>query len=179
MPDIASLVPPGEDIVFVTRPSLWSRAVTIAGAALTCAAGLLAMSGPDAVEAVVPGAGSALRHVQGYGGRGGATAWLVANPGLVVFLVGVAAWARAALSCTRTTFLVTERRVLASYGILTRDLEEITANRIRGVELHRGVLGSLLGYGDVVVAGFGGEIVALGRASRPMALLRAIEGIQT
>jgi hypothetical protein len=178
MPSAASLVPQGEEIIFLSRPSLWGRATRIALATLLGVSGLVAMTGPETVYGILPVAGNALHSLQVASQGRGTLGWFIGNPGLLAFLVGVAIWVHAALSCTRTTYLVTERRVLASYGILTRDLEEITANRIRGVEMHRGMLGSLLGYGNVVVVGFGGEFVILGRSLDPMSLLRAIESIQ-
>jgi uncharacterized membrane protein YdbT with pleckstrin-like domain len=178
MANVASLLPPGEAIVLITRPSLWGRAASLSIAVMLCVLGGNAVVSPGKVEVLLPGAGIVMRFLRDAAQGHGSAGWTLADPGLVVFLVGIAIGTRAALSCTQATFLVSERRVLASYGIITRDLEEITANRIRGVELHRGLLGSFLGYGDVVVTGFGGEFVVLSRAVQPLELLRAVEDLQ-
>ena len=104
--------------------------------------------------------------------------WVV---GLLLLVVGVgllfwiAAWVR-----MRTTELaVTNRRVIAKFGLIRRDTIEIQVGRIESVQVHQGVMGRLLGYGNVVFSGAGTPQVKIDDLADPLgfrsAVLRAQE----
>jgi uncharacterized membrane protein YdbT with pleckstrin-like domain len=74
-------------------------------------------------------------------------------------------------------FGVTNKRVILKKGIIGRQTEEMKIGSIETVEIDQGVLGRILGYGDVKVTGRGISDVVFRRMDDPMAVKRHIEGV--
>jgi uncharacterized membrane protein YdbT with pleckstrin-like domain len=74
-------------------------------------------------------------------------------------------------------FGVTNKRVILKKGIIGRYTEEMKIGSIETVEIDQGVLGRILGYGDVKVTGRGISDVVFRRMDDPMAVKRHIEGV--
>jgi len=55
--------------------------------------------------------------------------------------------------------VVTNKRVLARYGLLQMDVVDIRLSKIESIDLERMLLGHLFGYSSVVVAGTGQRII--------------------
>jgi uncharacterized membrane protein YdbT with pleckstrin-like domain len=72
---------------------------------------------------------------------------------------------------------VTNKRVILKKGIIGRYTEEMKIGSIETVEIDQGVLGRILGYGDVKVTGRGISDVVFKRMDDPMAVKRHIEGV--
>jgi uncharacterized membrane protein YdbT with pleckstrin-like domain len=72
---------------------------------------------------------------------------------------------------------VTNKRVILKKGIIGRQTEEMKIGSIETVEIDQGVLGRILGYGDVKVTGRGISDVVFKRMDDPMAVKRHIEGV--
>jgi uncharacterized membrane protein YdbT with pleckstrin-like domain len=72
---------------------------------------------------------------------------------------------------------VTNKRVIFKKGIIGRQTEEMKIGSIETVEIDQGVLGRILGYGDVKVTGRGISDVVFRRMDDPMAVKRYIEGV--
>ena len=72
---------------------------------------------------------------------------------------------------------VTNKRVIFKKGIIGRQTEEMKIGSIETVEIDQGVLGRILGYGDVKLTGRGISDVVFRRMDDPMAVKRHIEGV--
>lgn len=72
---------------------------------------------------------------------------------------------------------VTNKRVVFKKGIIGRQTEEMKIGSIETVEIDQGVLGRILGYGDVKVTGRGISDVLFRRMQDPLAVKRHIEGV--
>jgi uncharacterized membrane protein YdbT with pleckstrin-like domain len=72
---------------------------------------------------------------------------------------------------------VTNKRVVFKTGIISRKSEEMKLGSIETVEIDQGILGRILGYGNVRVTGRGTSDVLFRSVSDPMAVKRAIESI--
>jgi uncharacterized membrane protein YdbT with pleckstrin-like domain len=72
---------------------------------------------------------------------------------------------------------VTNKRVILKKGIIARQTEEMKIGSIETVEIDQGVLGRILGYGDVKVTGRGISDVVFKCMDDPMAVKRHIEGV--
>lgn len=70
---------------------------------------------------------------------------------------------------------VTSRRVVRKTGIVSRMTTEVRLASIETVDLHQGVWGRLLGYGDVQITGRGESSMVLDRIARPIEVKRDIE----
>lgn len=72
---------------------------------------------------------------------------------------------------------VTNKRVVFKTGIISRKSEEMKLGSIETVEIDQGILGRILGYGNVRVTGRGTSDVLFRSVADPMAVKRAIESI--
>jgi len=72
---------------------------------------------------------------------------------------------------------VTNKRVVFKTGIISRKSEEMKLASIETVEIDQGILGRILGYGNVKVTGRGESDVLFRLVDDPMAVKRAIESI--
>ena len=72
---------------------------------------------------------------------------------------------------------VTNKRVVFKTGIISRRSEEMKLGSIETVEIDQGILGRILGYGDVRVTGRGTSDVLFRSVADPMAVKRAIESV--
>lgn len=60
-----------------------------------------------------------------------------------------------------TEIVITSDRLIYKRGWIARHVEEIALNRIEEVVLDQAVMGRLLGYGRIVVAGTGRGVIGL------------------
>jgi len=81
------------------------------------------------------------------------------------------------LRVKHTELGLTNKRVISKTGIISRRSEEMKLGSIETVEIDQGVLGRILGYGNIRVSGRGISDVVLDKVTDPMAVKRAIESI--
>lgn len=72
---------------------------------------------------------------------------------------------------------VTNKRVVLKTGIISRRSEEMKISSIETVEIDQGILGRILGYGNVRITGRGTSDVLFRSVIDPMAVKRAIESV--
>lgn len=73
---------------------------------------------------------------------------------------------------------VTSRRVVYKDGIISRRTEEMRVSAIETVELRQGVIGRILGFGNVRVTGRGSSDVVIQRVGDPIDVKRRIEQVR-
>lgn len=79
------------------------------------------------------------------------------------FLSRLAAWSRARL-------VLTDRRLIYSYGVIARHSTEVSLASVTDVSFHQGLLERLLGMGDVTVEAAGEPALPYVRLPRPATL---------
>ncbi|SDS26462.1 PH domain-containing protein [Halopseudomonas litoralis] len=102
--------------------------------------------------------------------------WLIASLFTLGFLLPLAIfyW----LKTRAIQQAVTSHRVIYKSGIISRRTEEMRITSIETVELRQGVLGRLLGFGNVRVTGRGSSDVVIQRIGDPIDVKRRIEQIR-
>lgn len=76
----------------------------------------------------------------------------------IVFLpVTAALLLYAYLKIKSTEMGITSKRVIRKSGVVMRDTAEIRLSKVESVSVKQGFLGRIFGYGDVVIAGTGGN----------------------
>lgn len=76
----------------------------------------------------------------------------------IVFLPMTAALLLYAYLKIRSTEMgITSKRVIRKSGVIMRDTAEIRLSKVESVSVRQGFLGRIFGYGDVVIAGTGGN----------------------
>jgi hypothetical protein len=93
----------------------------------------------------------------------------------VLMPIGLIWGACAGLSMWTSEFAITDKRVLAKAGFIRRRTIEIFVAKVESVQLHQSVLGRLLDYGTVVVAGTGASKNPLKNIEAPMEFRRALQ----
>lgn len=63
-----------------------------------------------------------------------------------------------ALRQSGTELVVTDRRVMAKFGVISRTTYEISLNKIEGANLKQSAIGRLLGFGTIIVRGVGANM---------------------
>ena len=91
----------------------------------------------------------------------------VAGGGLIIVLIGIVFLGGAYIRQTSTELAVTNRRIIAKYGFVSRTTFEIMINRITGSNFDQTIGGRLLGYGTVLVHGAGGDISPFDKIADP------------
>lgn len=86
---------------------------------------------------------------------------------LVVGVVGVVMVATHVLTWMCSEFAVTDRRVIAKYGIVACRTVEIDLKRVEGMRLIQDASGSICDYGTLVIDGVGGTQEVLPNISSP------------
>lgn len=81
----------------------------------------------------------------------------------------VSCWitAVAALKKRSTEFVLTNRCLIAKWGVFSRTTVEITLDRIESLHIRQTFLGRLLNYGDITVVGVGASLEPLHGVKHP------------
>lgn len=79
------------------------------------------------------------------------------------------------LSWRNTEQGVTNKRVIYKHGIISRKTDEMRLSAIESIIIKQGIIGRILGYGTVIIAGRGIGDVAIKWMTDPMRVKRDIE----
>lgn len=95
--------------------------------------------------------------------------------GTILFLVGIVAFIVALLRFKTTEFALTDRRVIAKWGVLSRHTIELNLDKIEGVNISQDILGRIFGYGSLILVGTGGSAEPMKQIADPFAIKKAIQ----
>lgn len=71
-------------------------------------------------------------------------------------------------------FAVTNRRIIAKWGVITRHSVEMNLDKVEGIKINQGIIGSKLGYGTLILNGTGGSHESFPNIANPMAFRQKI-----
>jgi len=99
-----------------------------------------------------------------------------AGPLGVVFLaLGALALAVGFIKRSSTELAVTNRRVIAKFGLVRRSTVELNLAKIESIRVEQSVPGRLLGYGSIFVTGTGSTIEPIPYISEPIKFRQAVQ----
>jgi uncharacterized membrane protein YdbT with pleckstrin-like domain len=106
----------------------------------------------------------------------GAVVTATAGPvGLVLVALGLI-WIGVALVRRNATELaVTDRRVIAKFGFISRSTVELNLTKIESIRVEQTVMGRLCGYGSVFVTGTGSTMDPIPFISEPIKFRQAVQ----
>ena len=93
---------------------------------------------------------------------------------LLAALIGVLIIIVTLVRRATTELVLTERRIIAKRGFITRDTVEMNLAKVESLHVNQGLLGRLLGFGDVTVVGTGSSLEPLRGISGPLELRRKL-----
>ncbi len=72
-----------------------------------------------------------------------------------------------------TELAITDKRVIAKFGLISRKTIEINIKKIESVQVVQSILGRLFGYGSIIVSGAGNPQAPIPNISNPMSFREA------
>lgn len=91
---------------------------------------------------------------------------------LPLFGVGLILWIAAAIRFFTTELAITNKRVIAKFGLISRSTIEINVQKIESIQVNQGILGRIFNFGSIVVAGAGNPQAPVPGISQPMQFRR-------
>lgn len=99
---------------------------------------------------------------------------------VVMFSVfGAFALLRALVAKTSTELAVTDRRVIAKFGLIRRNTIELNHAKVEGLQVKQSILGRVFGYGTLTITGTGGGQTPIPKIAAPLVFRRqAMQAIE-
>lgn len=97
---------------------------------------------------------------------------------LGLYGLGLLFWFAAAARYFTTELAITNKRVIAKFGLISRSTVEINLKKIESIQVRQGVLGRIFNFGSIVVAGAGTPQAPVPGISSPLAFRRAFAETQ-
>ena len=98
----------------------------------------------------------------------------IAGIALIASVTGLALLCGAIIRQSSTELAITNRRLIAKYGFISRATFEIMINRVTGANFDQTITGRILGYGTILVHGSGGDVSPFDLISDPQSFQRAL-----
>ena len=99
--------------------------------------------------------------------------WHLIALGIVLFPLFWLFWGIAYVRYKATELAVTNKRVIAKFGFISRRTIELSLNRIEGVEVTQSVWGRVFNYGSLLMSGTGSIKEPIDGISHPLEFRRA------
>lgn len=97
---------------------------------------------------------------------------------LPVFGIGLLLWLAAFIRYKTTELAVTNKRVIAKFGFISRHTIEMNINKVESIQVTQSILGRILNYGTLIIAGTGSQQAPIPGISDPMGFRKAFMSAQ-
>lgn len=97
---------------------------------------------------------------------------------LFLWGLGLLFWAAAAIRYFTTELAITNKRVIAKFGLISRSTIEINLQKIESIQVNQGILGRVFNFGSIVVSGAGNPQAPIPGISSPLQFRRAFVDTQ-
>ena len=87
---------------------------------------------------------------------------------LGLFGLGLIFWIAAAIRYLSTELAITNKRVIAKFGFISRTTIEINIQKIESIQVNQGILGRIFNFGSIVVSGAGNPQAPVPGISSPL-----------
>lgn len=95
--------------------------------------------------------------------------------GIFIFIIALLALIGAIFYKFTTELAVTDKKVVAKWGFISRKTIEQRLSKIDAVTVNQSTLGRLLNYGEITIQGSGMALTPIKNVSDPLAFRRAVE----
>ena len=92
---------------------------------------------------------------------------------LFAFGLGLIFWVIAYIKFKTTELAITNKRVIAKFGFISRKTIEINIQKIESIQVDQSVIGRIFNYGTLIVSGAGNPQAPIPGISNPMAFRQA------
>ena len=87
---------------------------------------------------------------------------------LPVYGIGLIFWVSAAIAYYTTELAITNKRVIAKFGLIRRDTVEMNISKVESIQVEQGIIGRIFNFGSIVVAGAGDPKAPIPGVSKPL-----------
>jgi uncharacterized membrane protein YdbT with pleckstrin-like domain len=87
---------------------------------------------------------------------------------IVLMGLGLIFIAVAVINVLTTELVITNKRVIAKFGLISRKTVELKNNKVESVQVDQSIMGRLLNFGTIVVSGAGGPQAPIPNISEPL-----------
>ncbi|NMF90993.1 PH domain-containing protein [Aromatoleum petrolei] len=91
---------------------------------------------------------------------------------LALYGLGLIFWLVAFVRYKTTELAVTNKRVIAKFGFISRQTIELNINKVESIQVNQGILGRIFNFGSLVVSGAGNPQAPIPGISNPMSFRR-------
>jgi uncharacterized membrane protein YdbT with pleckstrin-like domain len=91
---------------------------------------------------------------------------------LAFYGLGLLFWIAAAIKYFTTELAITNKRVIAKFGLISRSTIEINLQKIESIQVNQGILGRIFNFGSIVVSGAGNPQAPIPGISSPIQFRR-------
>src|SRR5262245_44903710 len=101
--------------------------------------------------------------------------WLIVLGFLLLFVfgLGLICWIIAYIKYKTTELAITNKRVIAKFGFISRRTIEININKVESIQVDQTLLGRVFNYGTLVVSGAGNAQAPIPGISDPIQFRKA------
>jgi uncharacterized membrane protein YdbT with pleckstrin-like domain len=92
--------------------------------------------------------------------------------------LGLLFWIAAAIRYFTTELAITNKRVIAKFGLISRSTIEINLQKIESIQVNQGILARVFNFGSIVVSGAGNPQAPIPGISSPLQFRRAFVDTQ-
>ncbi|OOF09324.1 PH domain-containing protein [Salinivibrio sp. PR919] len=92
---------------------------------------------------------------------------------LAFYGLGLLFWIAAAIRYFTTELAITNKRIIAKFGLISRSTIEINLQKIESIRVNQGILGRIFNFGSIVVSGAGNPQAPIPGISSPLLFRRA------
>ncbi len=156
---VESVLLPGENLEYAGQIH-WI--IFVPGLASSVAGAILCLLTPDFLNHILPF--SLMAEIHNY----------ILYTGVALVGSGVLMLSHAYLRLISTELAITNRRVIAKGGFISRATFEIMLNRVEGANIDQTAWGRVLGFGSIFVHGTGGGITPISHVSNPLAFKQVL-----
>lgn len=100
--------------------------------------------------------------------------FIYAPLGFLVWLIGLVLFINSFLT---TELGITNKRLVAKFGLFSRQTIELNLSKIESVQVRQGICGRMLNYGSIIASGTGGVQAPIPNISDPIAFRNALSEI--
>ena len=94
---------------------------------------------------------------------------------VAAFALALVVIAAALIKRSSTELAVTNRRVIAKFGSISRRTIELNLSKLESIRVDQTIAGRILGYGSIVLAGTGATLEPIAFIAAPIAFRQAVQ----